>query len=97
MEKRLEEIQGKKQVLEKVLNEKNARANTLQEEVYVLKERLANAQGTYKREMETEKQKVCVKGFIQSRKFLSSNKKSLNCRSVTFFQFSYSWASSFCK
>ena len=71
MEKRLEEIQGKKQVLEKVLNEKNSKANTLQEEVYVLKERLANAQGTYKREMETEKQKVCVKGFTQSRKCLS--------------------------
>ena len=71
MEKRLEEIKGKKQVLEKVLNEKNAKANTLQEEVYVLKERLANAQGTYKREMETEKQKVCLKGFTQSRKCLS--------------------------
>ena len=71
MEKRLEEIQGKKQVLEKVLNEKNSKANTLQEEVYVLKERLANAQGTYKREMETEKQKVCVNGFTQSRKYLS--------------------------
>ena len=61
MEKRLEDIQGKKQVLEKVLNEKNSKANTLQEEVYVLKERLANAQRTYKREMESEKQKVCVK------------------------------------
>lgn len=71
MEKRLEDIQGKKQVLEKVLNEKNSKANTLQEEVYVLKERLANAQGTYKREMETEKQKVCVKRFTQSRKCLS--------------------------
>ena len=71
MEKRLEDIQGKKQVLEKVLNEKNSKANTLQEEVYVLKERLANAQGTYKREMESEKQKVCVKRFTQSRKCLS--------------------------
>ena len=70
MEKRLEEIQGKKQVLEKVLNEKNSKANTLQEEVYVLKERLANAQGTYKREMETEKQKVCVT-IYSKRKCLS--------------------------
>lgn len=45
--------------MEKVLKEKNAKANNLQEEVYVLKERLANAQGTHKRELETEKQKVC--------------------------------------
>lgn len=59
MEKKLEDIQGKKQVLEKVLKEKNAKANNLQEEVYVLKERLANAQSTHKRELETEKQKVC--------------------------------------
>ena len=59
MEKKLEDIQGKRQVLEKVLKEKNAKANHLQEEVYVLKERLANAQGTHKRELETEKQKVC--------------------------------------
>ena len=55
----MEDIQGKKQVLEKVLKEKNTKANTLQEEVYVLKERLAHAQGTHKRELETEKQKVC--------------------------------------
>ena len=59
LEKRLEDIQGKKQVLEKVLKEKNAKANNLQEEVYVLKERLANAQPSHKRELETEKQKVC--------------------------------------
>lgn len=97
MEKRLEEIQGKKQVLEKVLHEKNARANTLQEEVYVLKERLGNAQGTYKREMETEKQKVCVKGFTQSRKFLSSNKKKSESSFCDVFSVSYSLASSFCK
>ena len=58
MEKKLEDIQGKKQVLEKVLKEKNAKANTLQEEVYVLKERLTNAQDTHKRELETQKQKV---------------------------------------
>lgn len=58
MEKKLEDIQGKKLVLEKVLREKNAKANNLQEEVYVLKERLANAQGTHKRELENEKQKV---------------------------------------
>lgn len=64
MEKKLEDIQGKRQVLEKVLKEKNAKANNLQEEVYVLKERLANAQGTHKRELETEKQKVCYdRGF----------------------------------
>ena len=59
MEKKLEEIQGKKQVLEKVLKEKNAKANTLQEEVCVLKERMASAQSIHKRELETEKQKVC--------------------------------------
>ena len=59
MEKKLEDIQGKKLVVEKVLKEKNAKANNLQEEVYVLKERLANAQSTHKRELETEKQKVC--------------------------------------
>lgn len=64
MEKKLEDIQGKKQVLEKVLKEKNAKASNLQEEVYVLKERLANAQSTHKRELETEKQKVCfARGF----------------------------------
>lgn len=62
MEKKLQDIQEKKHVLEKVLKEKNAKANNLQEEVYVLKERLANAQGTHKRELETEKQKVCKKG-----------------------------------
>ena len=60
MEKKLQDIQEKKQVVEKVLKEKNAKANNLQEEVYVLKERLANAQGTHKRELETEKQKVCT-------------------------------------
>ena len=59
LEKKLEDIQGKRQVLEKVLKEKNAKANNLQEEVYVLKERLANVQSTHKRELETEKQKVC--------------------------------------
>ena len=58
MEKKLQDVQEKKQVVEKVLKEKNAKANHLQEEVYVLKERLANAQGTHKRELETEKQKV---------------------------------------
>ena len=62
IEKKLEDIQGKKQVLEKVLKEKNAKANNLQEEVYVLKEKLANAQSTHKRELETEKQKVCFAG-----------------------------------
>ena len=65
MEKKLEDIQGKKQVLEKVLKEKNAKANNLQEEVYVLKERLASAQSTHKRELETEKQKVCLAGEFQ--------------------------------
>lgn len=59
MEKKLEDIQAKKQILEKVLKEKNTKANTLQEEVYVLKERLSNAQSVHKRELETEKQKVC--------------------------------------
>lgn len=58
MEKKLQDVQEKKQMVEKVLKEKNAKANHLQEEVYVLKERLANAQGTHKRELETEKQKV---------------------------------------
>lgn len=58
MEKKLQDVQEKRQVVEKVLKEKNAKANHLQEEVYVLKERLANAQGTHKRELETEKQKV---------------------------------------
>ena len=63
MEKKLKDIQGKKQMLEKVLKEKNAKANTLQEEVYVLKERLTNAQDTHKRELETQKQKVLIGGF----------------------------------
>ena len=66
MEKKLEDIQAKKQVLEKVLKEKNAKANTLQEEVYVLKERLSNAQTVHKRELETEKQKVCCSYIIRA-------------------------------
>ena len=65
MEKKLEDIQAKKQILEKVLKEKNTKANTLQEEVYVLKERLSNAQTVHKRELETEKQKVCCSYIIQ--------------------------------
>ena len=70
MEKKLEDIQAKKQVLEKVLKEKNAKANTLQEEVYVLKERLSNAQTVHKRELETERQKVCCSYIIHATMFL---------------------------
>ena len=65
MEKKLGDIQAKKQILEKVLKEKNTKANTLQEEVHVLKERLSNTQTVHKRELETEKQKVCCSYIIQ--------------------------------
>ena len=61
MEKKLEDLQGKKQVIENVLKEKNAKANNLQDEVKVLKERLASVQATHKRELETAKQKVSWK------------------------------------
>ena len=55
---KLEEAQSNKAIVEKVLQEKNAKANRLQEEVMVLKERLSNAKTVHTREMETQKQKV---------------------------------------
>lgn len=46
--------------MEKVLQEKNTKANQLQEEVYVLREKLSNSQNMHSREMDTEKQKCMV-------------------------------------
>ena len=56
--KKLDEAQNKKHIVEKILQEKNTKANRLQEEVYVLKERLASSVNAHSREMDTEKQKV---------------------------------------
>ncbi|XP_048586861.1 ninein-like protein isoform X5 [Nematostella vectensis] len=60
LERKLEEVCNKKNVVEKLLREKNASCTDLQEEVYRLKEKLANMENAHQREMETEKQRVMV-------------------------------------